>query len=228
MAASFPEIARACAACTILCCCAAVAAPTEKLQPLPRPSRTQPIDLVADSSDVDYKNNTLLFRNVTVTQGPLRAEAKQATSNGLNFDNSDWTLTGDVKITSQDGKLTSNDAKLTFRDNEIARAVVRGTPAEFEQRMQDSQQMARGRASTIDFDFKANTVTLTGEAWLSDGDNTIRGDVLVYDVDKQRVAANPGSPQPGGVHITFNPQSQAKPDAKTPDKTAPPKAEPPK
>lgn len=226
MAASFRDIARACAASAILCCCTAVAATKEKLQPLPRPSRDQPIDLVADSSDVDYKNNTLLFRNVTVTQGQLKVQAKQATSNGLNFDNSDWTLTGDVRITSPDGKLTSDDAKVTFRNNEIARAVTRGTPAEFEQRLQDSQQMARGHANTIDYDLKANTVTLTGEAWVTDGDNTIHGDLLIYDVDKQRVAANPGSTRPGGVRITINPQSQDKPDDKAPEKTAPKKAEP--
>jgi lipopolysaccharide transport protein LptA len=226
MAASFPDTARALAASAVLLCCcvAAVAATPEKLPPLPRPSKDLPIDLVAASSDVDYKNNTLVFRQITVTQGPLRVEAQQATATGLNFDNSDWTLTGQVKITSQDGKLASDDAKVTFHDNTIARAVAHGAPAEFEQKLQDSEQVAKGHANIIDYDFQAGTVTLTGEAWLTDGDNVIRGDTLVYDVGKQRVAANPGGTVPGGVHMTINPKTQDKPDAK--DAKKPPDAKP--
>jgi lipopolysaccharide export system protein LptA len=211
MAASFPDLVRALAASAILCCCAAGAATTERLLPLPRPSKDQPIDLVAASSDVDYKNNNLVFHQVTVTQGPLRVEAQLASATGLNFDNSDWTLTGEVRITTQDGKLSADDAKVTFRNNLIARAIANGTPAEFEQKLQDNQQVAKGHANSIDYDFQGGTVTLKGTAWLTDGDNVIQGDTLVYDVGKQRVMANPGGTIPGGVHITINPKSQDKP-----------------
>ena len=226
MAASLPDAARAIAAATFICCFAAAAAPAEKLQ-LPRPSKDQPIELVAASSDVDYKNNTLVFRQVTVTQGPLRVEAQQATATGLNFENSDWNLTGQVRITTQDGKLSSDDAKVTFRNNAIARAIVHGAPAEFAQKLVDSQQLAKGHANTIDYDLQAGTVNLQGAAWLTDGDNVIRGDTLIYDVARQRVAANPGATTPGGVHITINPKSQDKPGSKTPDKPDKPKPDKP-
>jgi lipopolysaccharide transport protein LptA len=226
MAASLPDAVRTLAAAALFCCFAAVADPADKLH-LPRPSKDQPIDLVAASSDVDYKNNTLVFRQVTVTQGPLRVEAQEATATGLNFDSSDWTLTGNVKITMPDGKLAADDAKVTFRNNAIARAVVHGTPAEFEQKLQESQQIAKGHANTIDYDLQAGTVNLTGEAWLTDGDNVIRGDTLVYDVAKQRVAANPGATEPGGVHITINPKSQDKAGSKATDKAGPPKKDKP-
>ncbi|NJD32051.1 MAG: lipopolysaccharide transport periplasmic protein LptA [Gammaproteobacteria bacterium] len=231
MAAFLPDAARLAAAAAFLCCCAAVAAPTPRLD-LPRPSKDQPIDLVAASSDVDYKNNTLLFRQVKITQGPLKVEAQEATATGLDFDNSDWTLTGQVRITMPDGKLASSDAKVTFRNNEIAQATVHGTPAEFEQKLKDTQQLARGHANTIEYNVQAGTVKLTGAAWLTDGDNVIEGDTLVYDVAKQRVAANPGGTDPGGVRITINPKSQDKPGSKdkpkspAPDETAPPKGQP--
>jgi lipopolysaccharide transport protein LptA len=228
MAASLPDIARAIAAAALICCFAAAAAPTEKLQQLPRLSKDQPIELVAASSDVDYKNNTLVFRQVTVTQGPLKVEAQQATATGLDFENSEWNLTGQVRITTADGKLASDDAKLTFRNNAIARAIVHGAPAEFEQKLEDSQQLAKGHANTIDYDLEAGTVNLQGSAWLTDGDNVIRGDTLIYDVAKQRVAANPGATAPGGVHITINPKSQDKPGTKTPDKPEAPKQDKPK
>jgi lipopolysaccharide transport protein LptA len=219
MAASFPDAARTRVAAAMLCCFAAGAASAAAPQ-LPRPSKDQPIDLVAASSDFDYRKNTLLFRQVTITQGPMRVEAQEATATGLNFDNSEWTLSGQVKITVPDGRLESSDARVTFRDNQIARAVVRGAPAEFEQRVKETQQLAKGRARSIEYDVAAGTVKLTGEAWLTDGDNVISGDTLIYDIGRQRVAANPGGTDPGGVHITINPKSQDKPAGESQDKPA--------
>jgi lipopolysaccharide export system protein LptA len=52
---------------------------------------------------------------------------------------------------------------------------------------------------------KESTVRLTGDAWLTDGRNEIRGNTLVYDVGRERVQANPNQMDPGGVRITINP-----------------------
>ena len=161
-----------------------------------------------------------LFRQLRITQGPLVVEARSATATGLNFENSDWTLSGQVRITVPDGKLTSSDAKVAFRNNQIASAQVRGAPAEFEQRVKETGQLARGRANSIDYDVQAATVRLDGDAWLTDGTNVIRGSTLVYDIARQRVAANPGGQEPGGVRITINPKSQPKPGDKPKEKPA--------
>jgi lipopolysaccharide transport protein LptA len=165
-----------------------------------------PINLEAASSDFDYRNNTLLFKRVKITQGPLTVEAQEASATGLEFVNSQWTLKGQVRITMPDGKLTSDTATVSFKDNQIVRAQIRGTPAEFEQRLEKSNQLARGRAESIEYDVRNGTVQLAGQAWLSDGQNEIRGRTLVYDIARQRVAANPGDTEPGGVRITINPK----------------------
>lgn len=221
MAVSLPDVTRARIAAALLCCAAAITAPgpvgaAESIE-LPRPSKDLPIDLEAASSDVDYRNNTLRFRQLVVTQGPLRVEAQEATATGLDFTKSDWTLTGQVRITMPDGKLTADDAQLAFRNNEIARATAHGAPAEFEHKLKDSPQVVKGHADTIDYDVQAGTVRLSGAGWLTDGDNVIRGDTLVYGLATQRVQANPDSAVPGGVHITINPRSQDKPGGKATD-----------
>jgi lipopolysaccharide transport protein LptA len=207
MAASLPDTSRRYAVAALACClgAAAVAASPPSL-PLPRPTN-DPIDLVAASSDVDYRNNKLRFTKVRITQGPMSIEADEASATGLNFENSEWTFAGNVRMQVPDGDLAASDAVVTFRDREIGTAVIRGKPAEFRQKLKDSAQVAQGRANTIDYDVKAGKVTLSGAAWLSDGDNTIQGDTLVYDVARQSVAANPGGTTPGGVRITINPQS---------------------
>ena len=174
-----------------------------------------PINLEAASSDFDYRNNTLLFRRVKITQGPLTVEAQEANATGLEFVNSQWTLRGQVRITLPDGKLTADTATVSFKDNQIVHAQIRGAPAMFEQRLEKTGQLARGRAESIEYDVRNDTVQLVGDAWLSDGQNEIRGRTLVYDIGRQRVAANPGGTEPGGVRITINPQEpvgQKKPE----------------
>ena len=189
---------------------------------------TAPIDLEAASSDFDYRNNTLVFRRVKITQGELQVEAEEANATGLEFVNSQWTLRGNVRITMPDGKLASDTATVSFRDNRIARAEIRGQPASFEQRLKDTNQLARGHADSIEYDVGKSTVQLSGDAWLSDGQNEIRGRKLIYDIALQRVAANPGDTEPGGVKITINPKEPANRKAPPPaDSKAPPPAEAP-
>jgi lipopolysaccharide transport protein LptA len=181
---------------------------------LPAGNAELPINLEAASSDFDYKNNTLLFKRVKITQGGLEVTAQQASATGLEFDNSEWRLTGDVVIVVPGGKLQSNEARVMFKDNSIASASIKGTPAQFEQQLKETKQVARGRAKAIDYDVQAATVRLTGDAWLTDGQNEIRGNTLVYDIGRERVQANPSEKDPGGVRITINPPKKATAPAK--------------
>jgi lipopolysaccharide transport protein LptA len=180
-----------------------------------------PIVLEAASSDFDYRNNTLLFRRVKITQGAMQVEAEEARANGLNFENSEWHLSGDVRIQMPDRRLSSGAAQVTFRNNEIARAVIRGQPASFEQRLKDEQKPARGRANAIEYDVQAGTVRLTGNAWLTDGTNEIQGDTLVYNIDKESIAANPTGQDPGRVIITINPRTGTTTTTEAPKDPAP-------
>ena len=205
MAGSFHSRARGRAAGLVVCCAVATLPFAAAGQTRQIGSRDLPINLEAASSDFDYKNNALLFRRVKITQGELQVEAQEARATGLNFENSEWLLSGSVRIVVPDGRLDSNQANVTFRDNDIVLAVIRGKPARFEQRLEDSGQLARGEAGTIEYNVKAGTVRLSGGAWLSDGSNEIRGDTLVYDIGAERVVANPDEKDPGGVRITINP-----------------------
>src|SRR4030095_7417181 len=108
MAVSRPEMPRTLcsalvAAAAVVLLAAAVGATNSEL----------PINLEAASSDFDYRNNTLLFRRVRITQGALQVEAEEARANGLNFENSQWNLSGSVRIQMPDGRLNSGEAEVT-------------------------------------------------------------------------------------------------------------------
>ena len=178
---------------------------------LPPGNSEMPINLEAASSDFDYKNNSLVFRRIHLTQGGLDVTAQQASATGLEFENSEWRLQGDVRITVPGGNLQSSEARVQFRNNAIVRASIKGEPAQFEQQLRENTQVARGRASAIEYNVQESTVRLTGDAWLSDGQNEIRGNTLVYDIGRERVQANPNESDPGGVRITINPPKKAGP-----------------
>jgi lipopolysaccharide transport protein LptA len=184
--------------------------PPAATQPAPAapPASEQPINLDAASTEVDYRTNTLVFRDVVISQGAMRVQAEHARATGLNFANSRWTFEGKVRIDGeQHGNLRSDQATVEFRDNHIARATITGKPAEFEQKRSDSEQLARGHAGEIVYDVSEGTVRLSEEAWLTDGQNEISGPLLVYNLRAQRwqASAAPGSDE--RVHITIVPRS---------------------
>lgn len=166
-----------------------------------------PISLDAASSDFDYRNNTLRFREVRIVQGNVRVEANEATATGLNFENSRWEFRGNVRIEVEGGSLASNEAEVNFMNNQIATAVITGSPATFEQKLKDSEGIAKGRAGRIEYDFTAGKVQLAQDAYLTDGRNDIHGQTLVYSIRDQRVLAEASEQGQERVRITINPRS---------------------
>src|SRR5882672_466292 len=177
------------------------------------PRRTDlPINVDAQSSDFDYAKNTLLFRKVKVSQGNTSVEADEATATGLNFENSKWEFRTNVRILIEGGSLKSDQASVTFTDNQISRALITGSPAEFEQKLENSEDIAHGRAGSIEYDFTSETIRMLQDAYLTDGHNDIRGQTLVYSIRDQRVLANASDQSDERVRITINPRNvQGKP-----------------
>lgn len=173
---------------------------------------TKPISLDAASTNFDYRNNLLTFRKVRIAQDGMSVEADEATATGLDFENSEWKFIGTVQIRMPNGRLDSDSATIIFRNNQITNARIAGSPATFQQERVE-QQVARGRAGAIEYDVTRGTIELKDKAWLSDGKNEITGQTLVYDMLKERVIANPGEQDPGGVSITINPRTLTPPSS---------------
>jgi len=171
----------------------------------------QAISLDAQSSELDYKNNNLIFRKVRITQGDMSVAADQAQATGLDFENSRWVFRGNVRITMNQGELTSEEAEITFAKKLLSKAIVNGNPAAFEQRIEKTGKLARGRADTIDYDVAKGVVHFSKNAWLSDGQNEIRGESLKYNVLAQNIVAESAEQGSQRVHIIITPPANPKP-----------------
>ena len=177
-----------------------------------QPTKGRNAEIVVDaaSSDVDYRSNTLLFRDVVITQGPLRVQAERARATGLDFKDATWTFSGKVKIDVEGGTMRAEEAVVNFISHQLARDTVRGKPAEFEQQMKTGGK-ARGRAGSLVYETRGGTVTLKENAWLSDGRSEIRGQQLVYEIAAQRVQAGKTTGSDERVRIVIRPQTAPEP-----------------
>lgn len=174
----------------------------------PRPQPQRPIVIDAAFSHVDYKTNTVVFRNVVVSQGGTRVTAERARAAGVGFTDSRWTFEGQVLIALQpQGTLRSDQAVVQFRDDGIAGGTATGKPAIFEFQPTDARATVRGRADRIVYDAQSDSVQLSGDARVSDGPNVeVSGPLLVYNIrDEQLQGASPGERR--RLHITVAPQS---------------------
>jgi lipopolysaccharide transport protein LptA len=200
--ASFPRNA-VLAAVWLACVQAAAAAELQDRSSLP-------ILVDAASSDVDFKSKTVVYKDVVITQGDIRVEAQKARASGdLNLENTRWILEGKVSIhVEQRGSLSSDQAIVDFQNNQISKATITGSPAQFEQQLTDAKGSARGRAREIVYEVGTGTVRLASDAWLSDGRTEISGPLIVYDIRAEQVqaASNPGAKE--RVRITIGPKPE--------------------
>ena len=174
-------------------------------QAIPQHVEQQSISLDAQSSELDYKNNNLVFRKVRIAQGNMSVTADQAQATGLDFENSRWVFRGNVKIAMDKGLLTSDEADVTFVKKLLSKAVANGNPAAFEQPIEKTGKLARGRADSIDYDVTKGVVHLSKNAWLSDGEREIQGESLKYNVLAQTIVAEAAEQGSQRVHIIITP-----------------------
>jgi lipopolysaccharide transport protein LptA len=171
----------------------------------------QTILLDAQSIEMDFKNNNLIYRKVRISQGNMSVTADQAQTTGLDFDDSHWVFRGNVKIAIDQGQLTSDEAQITFAKKLLSKAIVAGKPAAFEQRIVKTGKLAKGHADTIDYDVAKGIVHFSKNAWLSDGDREIQHESLVYNMLAQTIVAPASEQGSQRVHIIITPPANPKP-----------------
>ena len=174
-----------------------------------RTAEQQPILLDADSTQVDLRTNSAVFHKVRISQGTTSITADQGQASrhasGLDFDNSVWVFRSNVKITMDQGLLTSDDATITFANKVLSKAVANGKPAAFEQHIAKTGKLAQGRAETIEYDVRDGIVHLSKNAWVSNGEDEIRGESLKYNVLAQSIVAEASEQGSQRVHIIITP-----------------------
>lgn len=122
-------------------------------------------------------------------------------------------LTGSVRVDQGTLRLHAETVTLINADQQLARLVAEGTPAQpatLRQRLHPAEPFVTARASRIDYAVAEQRIELSGGAFLRRGDRELEGDVIRYDLNDGRVDAH--SEQPGGVRMKWQPERGNSPD----------------
>ncbi|MEM9058256.1 MAG: LptA/OstA family protein [Pseudomonadota bacterium] len=122
----------------------------------------QVVKVDAGSWEYDRKNGEVSFEAIRVTQGDLGIDADQARSSSLDFADSTWHFSGDVRIRGTGADIRATRASLRFRNNVLATATIVGAPAIFRRA---GVQQTRVNASRAELEFRDNALVnavLTG------------------------------------------------------------------
>jgi lipopolysaccharide export system protein LptA len=164
-----------------------------------------PISLDADSSDIDRRNDRLVFRGVNISQGDLGIEADEAVASTLDFANSEWVFTGSVRIRMDTASIEADQARMQFSGYRLLSATIQGEPAQFRQ-VESDQSLTEGHGRLLEYQADPGTLRLSDNAWLSESGKEISGNVLTYSLNEERVIASSSQETGERVRILITPE----------------------
>jgi lipopolysaccharide export system protein LptA len=183
-----------------------------------------PISLDADSTDYDGKNSMMMFRGLRLSQGTIGVEADQGMASKLDFDDSVWQFSGNVRIDTGAAKIRCNRADLRFVNHKLQIATISGAPAKFELRRQGSDEVTYAEAGRLEYNFATGTVEFSEQATITEGGNRISSNYLVYNIAQQRINAESSGSNGEKVKIIYTPAVNEDEDEDSGANEAPPAA----
>ncbi len=112
-----------------------------------------------------------------------------AESVDIDFATGKRVYKGNVKLRQGTIKLDADKVEVYFKNGELEKAIAKGNPAVFSQRPDGKPHDVVGKAIFIHLDEINNVITLTKNAILTQGQDSISGKTIVYDManDKMKV-----------------------------------------
>lgn len=117
------------------------------------------------------------------------------------------TLSGNVEISQGSMRIQADRIEIALKDNALSSITGTGSPIRFEQQ-NEAGELMQGEARRIAYDAIAGTLTLEGEATLSQPRQQLVSERITFNARTQKVSAE-GGPQEGRVSIQIQPPADA-------------------
>ena len=166
-----------------------------------------PITLAADSTDYDGKSSMMMFQGLRLSQGTVNIEADEGRASKIDFEDSVWHFNGNVIIDVDAGHIESDSAELHFADTQLRLAIIEGSPATFELKRPESDEITYAQAGRLKYDLDAGTVEFSDKAVITEGGNQISSSFLMYNIVEQRINAQSSASGDEKVKITVIPEA---------------------
>lgn len=100
------------------------------------------------------------------------------------------TYEGAVELRQGSMSITAARIVVHHKNNRISRIEADGTPVKIRQRPSDGQEETRAEARRMEYDLRAATVRLTGQAHIWQDGNEFSGETILYDSQRGVVRAS--------------------------------------
>lgn len=128
------------------------------------------------------KNNTPLINNRPVN---IHADNQK-----LDLSNGTVIFSGNVKITQDNIHLTADNVIINdMQKKKTQRIIALGSPAKFHQCIHQNKTV-EGYANKLIYDVKENNMIFIGNVKLIHNDNTIRSQIVRYNIADQQISAD--------------------------------------
>ncbi len=111
------------------------------------------------------------------------------------------TYRGNVTVVQGTLQITSDKLIVNYKDGRMQNATAWGNPATFRQRPDGKDDDVIGKGKKILLDEEKNTLTLFTTASLKQGSDTALGDVIIYDMGKDKLRVKGAAPPPRDATI---------------------------
>jgi lipopolysaccharide export system protein LptA len=136
-------------------------------------------------------------------QQPVSIEADRAE---LDQSSGVGVYTGGVVVVQGSMRLEADRLEIKSPGGGIESAVATGRPARFKQRPEGHQEDVVGGGQQIDYLATEARVILTGEAWVTQAEDTVRGARIEYDLESDQIQALRGPGDQDRVQIILQPR----------------------
>ncbi len=135
---------------------------------------------------------------------PIHIEGDDAE---IDQNNETIVYTGSVEVVQGTLRVKGDKMVVKVKGNQVERITTIGSPARYEQELEDDQGNVNAHADSIIYHTAEERIYLNGKATLAQKGNELRGESIRYDVVNGKVDASAGDTS-GRVSMKLDPQSR--------------------
>jgi lipopolysaccharide export system protein LptA len=117
------------------------------------------------------------------------------------------TYTGSVQLTQGSMTLEADNLVVYTQDRKLKRVVATGSPAQFSQRPDKSQEDVTATASLVEYMASSGLLVLRENAHLQHGANTFNGNTIEYETRRDYVRAASTEDKQERVQVIIQPET---------------------
>lgn len=150
------------------------------------------LDIRTEWSRYDGALGRLVSTGVTIRQGDFEITADRAETASLDFRNTTWLFSGNIRFRAGTATLNCDEAELRF-DRGLSGAVISGSPVTM---LNEGTRVVKGSARRVEYQAQSGLVRFMGGAALETGESRVSGESITFDLNAETVTVAPGDGEP--------------------------------